>query len=135
MQPPKRCLILTASLSSVKALLSRKILHQTHPLVYECKQMCSNQLWNGVEVEMMWIPSHVRLEGNELLDERARHAALIGAVFDRPFPSVDLQGWAKSVLEREWQNKWDAVDTVRFAHFILPKVSLRPWIEGKREDI
>jgi hypothetical protein len=36
-QPPERCLIPTDSLSSVKAMLSRKIAHQTHPLVYECK--------------------------------------------------------------------------------------------------
>jgi hypothetical protein len=53
---------LTDSLSSIKHLLSRKISHQTHPLVYECKQMCSDFLWNKVEVEIMWIPSHVWLE-------------------------------------------------------------------------
>jgi hypothetical protein len=40
-QPPRKCLVLTDSLSSVKALLSRKISHRTHPLVYECKQMCT----------------------------------------------------------------------------------------------
>jgi hypothetical protein len=26
------------------------------------------------------------------------------------------------------------VDTGRFAHSILPKLSLRPWFEGQRED-
>jgi hypothetical protein len=31
-QTPEKCLILTDSLSSVKALLSRKISHRTHPL-------------------------------------------------------------------------------------------------------
>jgi hypothetical protein len=36
--PLKRCLILTDSLSSIKVMLSRKIAHQTHPLVYEYKQ-------------------------------------------------------------------------------------------------
>jgi hypothetical protein len=41
-QSSEKCLILTDSLSLVKALLSRKISHRTHPLmVYECKQMCS----------------------------------------------------------------------------------------------
>jgi hypothetical protein len=45
-QPPEKCL------SSVKALLSRKISHRTHPLVYECKQMCSDLLEDGVEVEI-----------------------------------------------------------------------------------
>jgi ribonuclease HI len=45
-RPPERCLILTDSLSSIKAMLSRKIAQQTRPLVYECKQLCWNQ--NGI---------------------------------------------------------------------------------------
>jgi hypothetical protein len=32
----ENCLILTDSLSSVRALLFRKITHQTHPLMHEC---------------------------------------------------------------------------------------------------
>jgi hypothetical protein len=39
-QPPERSLILTDSLSSIKDMLSRKIAHRTHLLVYECKQLC-----------------------------------------------------------------------------------------------
>jgi hypothetical protein len=64
-QPPEKCLILSDSLSSVYALLFRKISHQTHPLANECKQMYSKLLWNGVEVEKMWIPSQVGLEDVE----------------------------------------------------------------------
>jgi hypothetical protein len=33
-----------------------------------------------------------------------------------------------------WQLKWDAADTGRFAHSILPKISLRPWFDGLAED-
>jgi hypothetical protein len=39
-RPLVRCLIPTDSLSSIKAMLSKKIAHQTDPLVYECKQLC-----------------------------------------------------------------------------------------------
>jgi ribonuclease HI len=81
-------MILTDSLSSVKALLSRNIWHRTHPLVYKCKQMCNYLLEDGVQFEIMWIPSHVGLKGNEIVDERARHMALNGAVFDRSLPPV-----------------------------------------------
>jgi ribonuclease HI len=70
-QPLENCLVFTDSLSSVKALLSKKISHQTHPLVYECKEMCTDLLEDGVKVEIMWIPSHVGLEGNEIVGERA----------------------------------------------------------------
>jgi hypothetical protein len=86
----------------------------------------SDLLEDGVEIEIMWIPAHVRLQGNEIVDERARHAALNGAVFERSLLLVDFQGLASSFLLREWQGKWDAADTGRFAHSILSKVSLRP---------
>jgi hypothetical protein len=89
--------------------------------------MCSDLLWNRVEVEIMWIPIHVGLVGNELVDERACHAALDVAVFDRSLPLVDFQGLTRSVLLREWQRKWDTADTGRFVHFILQRVSFRPW--------
>jgi hypothetical protein len=83
----------------------------------------------------MWISSHVGLEGSEILNKRARHGALNGAVFDRPLPPVDLQGLARSVLLREWQEKCDAADTDRrFANSILPRASLQPRFVGQRED-
>jgi hypothetical protein len=66
----------------------------------------------------------VGLEGNEILEERARRAALNGAVFEIPLPSMDFQGLARFVLLKEWQGKWDAADTGRFAPSILPRVSL-----------
>jgi hypothetical protein len=95
-QPLEKCLILIDSLSSVKALLSRKISHWTHSLVYECKQMCSYLLEDGVEVEIIGILAHMGLEGNEIV-------ALNGADFERPLPPVDFKGLARSVLLREWQ--------------------------------
>jgi hypothetical protein len=39
-RPPARCIILIDSLSSIKAMLSRRIAHWT--LLYECKQLCWN---------------------------------------------------------------------------------------------
>jgi hypothetical protein len=69
------------------------------------------------------------------LNKRVRHAALNGAVFDRPLPPVDLQGLARPVLLREWQEKCDAADTDRrFANSILPRASLQPRFVGQRED-
>jgi hypothetical protein len=73
----------------------------------------------------------VGLECNEIVNKRARHKALNGAVFDRPLSPVDFQGLVRSILLRQWQGKWDAANTGRFANSILPKVSLRPWFEGQ----
>jgi hypothetical protein len=76
----ERYLILTDSLRSIKAMLSRKIAHQTHPLVYECKQLCWSLCQNGIEVKLMWIPSHVGLMGNEQVPD----------IFDGPLSSSDF---------------------------------------------
>jgi hypothetical protein len=65
----------------------------------------SDLLEDGVEIEIMWIPAHVGLEGNEIVDERAKHAALNDAVFERPLPPVDFQGLARSVLLRECRRR------------------------------
>jgi hypothetical protein len=51
---------------------------------------CSDLLEDEVEVEIIWISSYVELEGNDIVDERARHAALNGVAFDRPLPLVDF---------------------------------------------
>jgi hypothetical protein len=60
-QPPEKCLILTNSLSSIRAMLSRRISWQTHPLVYECKQLCFDLMRDLMKVKFMRIPSHVGL--------------------------------------------------------------------------
>jgi ribonuclease HI len=90
-QPPEKCLILTDSLSSIKAMMSRRISWRTHPLVYECKQLCFDLMRDLIEVKIMWIPSHVGLVGNELVDGEARYASLNGSIFDGPLSPCDLQ--------------------------------------------
>jgi hypothetical protein len=104
-RPPERCLILTDSLCSIKAMLSRKIAHQTQPLVYECKQLCWSLCQNGIKVKLMWIPSHVELVGN---------AALEGNIFDIPLSSSDFQSLARPALMRTWQAKWDSAPILFF---------------------
>jgi ribonuclease HI len=55
--------------------------------------MCNDLLGDGVDVEIMWIPSHVGLEDNKIVDEQARHAALNGAVFEIPLPPMVFRVW------------------------------------------
>jgi ribonuclease HI len=45
-----------------------------------------------IEVGLMWIPSHVGLVGNELVDGEARrvYASLNGSIFDRLLSSCDF---------------------------------------------
>jgi hypothetical protein len=87
-----------------------------------------------IEVKLMWIPSHVGLVGNKLVDGEARYAPLNGSIFDRPPSPCDFQSLARPVLLREWQRKWDLADHGQFTHSNLPRVLLRPWFEGQKEE-
>jgi hypothetical protein len=82
-----------------------------------------------IEVKLMWVPSHVGLVGNKLVDGEARYASLNGSIFDGPQSPCDLQSLARPVLLREWQKGWDLADTSRFAHSIHG-----PWFEGHKEE-
>jgi hypothetical protein len=106
--------------------MSRKIAHQTHPLVYYCKQLCQNGIW----VLLMWIPSYIGLVGNELVDDPAQQVALEGTIFDRPLSSSNFQSLARPALMRAWQAKWAPADTGRFTLSVFPDVKLRP--SGKK---
>jgi hypothetical protein len=54
----------------------------------------------------MWIPSHVGLVENELVDDRARQAALKGSIFDRPLSPSDFQSSAGQAYGRKNENLW-----------------------------
>jgi ribonuclease HI len=71
-----RYLILTDSMSSIKAMESRKISLHTLPFVYECKQKCWQLTRSGSEVRFMWVPAHVGVAGNETTDFEAEQATL-----------------------------------------------------------
>jgi hypothetical protein len=69
--------------------------------------------------------------GNELVDGEARYASLNdGSIFDRPLSPCDFKSLARPVLLREWQRKWDLVDTGRFAHSILPMSFTTSMVRG-----
>jgi hypothetical protein len=82
----------------------------------------------------MWIPSHVGLVGNELVDEQVRQAALQGSIFDGPSSSSDFQSLARLASMKAWQAKWYSAVTGRLVHSIFPDVTLRPWFEGQKEE-
>jgi hypothetical protein len=67
----EKCFILTDSLCLIKAMLSRRISWRTHPLIYECKQLCFDLMKDLSEVKLMWILSHLGLVGNKLVDREA----------------------------------------------------------------
>jgi hypothetical protein len=109
-RPPKWCLILTDSLSLVKTMLSRRLrikLTLWSMNVKSRAEACARR-------ELRWSWCRFYLTYHELVEDRARQAALEGTIFKRPLSSSDFQSLARPALLIAWQAKCNSADTGPF---------------------
>jgi hypothetical protein len=91
-----RYLIFTDSISSIRALESRKMSLHTHPFVYECK--CWQLTISGREVSFMYVSAHVVIAGNERADFEERQATLGNMVYNANSVYRDLLLVTKQIM-------------------------------------
>jgi ribonuclease HI len=117
---PGRYLVVTDSMSSLKALKTRRVAPRTHSLVYEIKEACWWLTNNGYEIHMMWIPSHVGVRGNERADLLAGDAVENGIDIEwhAPVRPSDFFRLSRVRLLECWQSGWDGSDMGRYAYSI-----------------
>jgi hypothetical protein len=72
----------------------------------------------------------VGISGNEVADGLARQAVESGPIHGQMTVANDLRILAKQAIVKQWQHVWQTGDTGRFAHSILPLVSVKPWFDG-----
>jgi ribonuclease HI len=124
---PGEFLILTDSLSSIEALRSRKISPRTHSVVYECKEALWRLRANQFVVRLMWVPAHVGIDGNEMVDCIAKESAVSGNLYRGGALKCVVCPQMKSCLLMDWQSRWDGGDMGRCAFSIFPRARLSPW--------
>jgi hypothetical protein len=54
-------------------MLSRRISWETQSLVYEYKQLCFDLIRDLIDGKLTWIPSHVGLVGNGLMENHSNY--------------------------------------------------------------
>jgi hypothetical protein len=120
-------IVITDSLSSIEALKSQKICFKTHPLILQCKEILWRLLEKNQRIVIMWVPSHVGIEGNEKVDEIARESIRDAPFWRHETFRNDLLPSAKAYLLAEWQKRWNEDQMGRFTFSICPGTSLSPW--------
>jgi hypothetical protein len=126
-----RYLILLDSLSSLMEMRSRRITCNTHPWVYERKQIYWNLQQLNYDVKLMRIPSQVRISGNEVADGFAGQAVESGTVHEQMAVANDHRILARQAMVKQWQHVWRTGDTGRITYSIRPVVSVKPWFDGQ----
>ena len=83
-----------------------------------------------MDIEIVWIPGHSGIVGNECADSLAKYAA--GNPVDRKHylvHSYDLQNDTKLKLYALWSKAWKASSRLKGAYYasIQPKIQRKPW--------
>ena len=98
-------LVLTDSLSALLTLQNPRR-RKAHPFV---GRIVENIVKSGKNIVLAWIPSHVGIPGNELVDSAAKEASLLFPVPRVSVPSGDYKTWVKYHIEEQCCANWKNV--------------------------
>ncbi|XP_074029446.1 uncharacterized protein [Leptinotarsa decemlineata] len=101
--------IYTDSLSSVEGIQQ---LYPRHPILQKIKSNLAALYQGGKKVEIVWVPSHTGIPGNEKADEMARNSStsLVSRIMKK-IPYQDLYNQIKSVTSHLWKVRWQTLTT------------------------
>ncbi|XP_074026915.1 uncharacterized protein [Leptinotarsa decemlineata] len=121
-KPTSNWIIVSDSLSAIQSLSQ---LYPTHPSLIEIKSELQISQKKNSNVQFLWCPSHIGIEGNEKADRLAREAASGDGSTYQITKSIhqDIKPALKKNLTLHWQQKWDTSNSKLFR--VKPFVS--PW--------
>src|SRR5438552_16389370 len=100
-------LIVTDSLS---ALLGLTNIYSNHPIIQKIQSVL-HTLQNSTtskNVEFVWVPRHVEIDGNEEIDKSAKEATISpDLVLDNCIPKHDVKAFIKTVVNKKWSQDWE----------------------------
>ena len=79
----------------------------TSALVTRILELLTNICSEGSEVKLLWVPSHIGIEGNEKADEAARAAVRSSCIRPLKVEADDLKPTINRIVSEEWQGRWD----------------------------
>lgn len=120
---PARLALFTDSYSSLLALKNSANANKS-PLVASTLELIHKIMHEGKEVTVIWVPSHVGIDGNEAADRLAKSAIKHPEVeLDIPRELTDFKRAIKKEIMKEWQTRWDEESRGRHYWSIESKVS------------
>ena len=127
---PAKWLIATDSLNALKTISK---LHTDHPSIINIQNTLSECRRNTSDISLIWIPSHMGIEGNEQADTLAKNAS--ERCQHHRFYRNDLYPLIRNTIENLYQLAWDLLENGNKLQEILPNLAQKPVaINLKRRD-
>lgn len=133
-------LLISDSMSVLKALQCRTLDAKTSFIIYEIKNLWWKLYEVNIEVKLMWTPSHIGVTGNENADFLAK--AIVDSNIDS-FPKVaipytDLYTILKKSIKEEWKSHWtNILESGKGLWYasINPEFLSTPWFTRDKDSI
>ena len=117
-----RIAICSDSQAALQALLSPECRSK---LVQECKdRLRSITRWN--KVNLIWVPGHCGIEGNEIADELARTGSSECPIGPEPFIGVSstcIYSWIEKYAALQHAERWKELNTCKHSKFFVKEPS------------
>jgi hypothetical protein len=88
---------------------------------------------------MMWIPTHVGIQGNERADVLENEGSISGTVFQdqaglSTMNASDINCRSRTRLLTEWQERWNDSEIGRYCYTIVPRVLVEAWMASTVDE-
>lgn len=97
-------IIQTDSYSTIQSLQQ---IYSNNTLVQRTQDNFHRAATNGKEVQILWVPSHVGIEGNERADQAAKDATNLDNI-NTLTASGDFKSYVKLKVKQSWEQTWRA---------------------------
>ena len=99
----KKFLILSDSLSSMMAIQEKKL---DHPYLVDFFEQYTMLCQEGKIIKLAWVPSHVKIKGNDAADTAAKDACAEELPANLKTKFSDLKAGVLSYVKGKWQDEW-----------------------------
>lgn len=137
----KHWIVLTDSMSCLKVLQSNKFDSRFNYILYDIRKLYFKLTGNGIDIILMWVPSHSGVSRNENADKLARFITSISSVDNVTvdsrnvaIPFTDFIPKFKLQLKQNWLTDWE--ETLRIKGKWYNKINnniCRPWFTNSSE--
>ena len=94
-------------------------------IVKECKlKLCSIGRWN--ELELIWVPGHCGIDGNEKADELARDGSSNSPYGSEPIIGISnsfMSGWINQMIDLLNAQRWNNLDKCKHSKLFIKEPS------------